>query len=161
MPWICYSCGAKNPNSAGQCRKCGGTQAAPRKFYVHWVFGAAVFFFLFYIGSVYMGAWWTAATADGGDMSHAPLLQWVAAMFFYFICGGVVGFASDGKTIIEAGLGSLVGQAAAVFFLVYKVGIPVSGLALGAGLVIGCGLGVLGAWLGEKLQDLYEHRRAV
>ncbi len=81
---------------------------------------------------------------------------WFIAFITFIVCGGIVGFVSDGKTIIEAGIGSIIGQLAGFAILVYGLDIAMSWTALIVGLVIGCALAIFGAWAGEKLQDARE-----
>ena len=74
MPWRCYTCGTKNPNSADTCKECGGNVAAPSKFYLHWVFGSAVFFFVVYMAGTFFGGTLlevAATPTDSEVMSHA------------------------------------------------------------------------------------------
>ena len=78
MGWSCYSCGTKNPNSADECQKCGGTVAAPSNFYIGWVFGGAIFFLVVYIAGTLAGGVLVDSmnvfvrvadsSADGGDV---------------------------------------------------------------------------------------------
>ena len=201
MAWTCYSCGTKNPNSADQCQKCGGTVAAPRSFYIIWIFGGAVFFFITYLAGVLAGGVLVeSVVAPEGDavlaevnaglgekvdpfgsldtvppdktaaakasliarakaeMSPAlrGVLQWLFPVLLFIISGAIVGFVSDGNTILEAGLGSMVGQAGAFLLLMYVFENDLGWLALGIGIVPGFGLGVLGAWLGEVFQERKE-----
>jgi len=201
MAWSCYSCNTKIPNSVDQCPKCGGTVAAPRSFYIQWVFGGAIFFFIAYLAGTLAGGTLVAfvATPDdavvleqvNADLKEGMstytsietvepdkvaaakavvllkaqeemsavlfgLLFWVLPVLLFVICGAIVGFISDGKTIIEAGIGSAIGQVGGVFLMIY---VTESAMPLGLlfiGLVPGFGLAVLGAWLGEIIQDRKE-----
>ncbi len=201
MAWKCYSCGTSNPNDADMCQKCGGTVAAPKSFYVVWIFGGAVFFFIVYLaGTLAGGTLVEAAVAPEAEeiiveanalkKDHDPeiksvdtlepealaaakasavskakesmssvlkgVLYWVLPVLLFILCGIIVGFISDGKTIIEAGLGSVVGQVGGfmLHMYVFKTGLP--WLALLVGIVPGFGLGFLGAWLGEIIQERKE-----
>lgn len=87
------------------------------------------------------------------------LVYWFLPTLLFIICGGIVGFISDGKTIWEAALGSIVGQGSGFALLRYVFDVELSWMALVVGLPIGFALAILGAWQGEKIQ---EHReRAV
>ena len=155
MAWTCYSCGTKNPKSADVCTSCGGTVAAPSSFYIHWIFGGAVFFFVFYMAGTLAGgvprrgggqpgrrdgagggqrgpedgsAPWdsidavdpdakTAARAVATEKAKAALspalkgvLYWILPVVLFVLCGIIVGFISDGKTVFEPGIGSVLGQ---------------------------------------------------
>lgn len=199
MPWICYSCGAKNPNSAEACVKCGNTTAAPASFYVHWVFGGAIFFVLFYLGGIFLGGTLVAfvaaptqasidaeakslgaspnqALVDPGILAKAKvvaadkaraamspvlrgLLYWSLVVVLFVLCGAIVGFVSDGKTIIEAALGSLLGQFGGFLIVTYAFKSGPGWVPGMVALLPGFGLAMLGAWLGEKYQDRAERAR--
>ncbi|MFO8071824.1 MAG: hypothetical protein R6V85_08110 [Polyangia bacterium] len=201
MAWTCYSCGTKNPNSADQCQSCGGTVAAPRSFYVHWIFGGAVFFFVTYLAGTLAGGTLVEFAVSPSDAAvlarvNADLekgmdpydnidtveaekkaaaraavvtkardalnpiinasLYWVLPALLFIICGIIVGFVSDGKTVLEAGFGSIVGQAGGFLLHHFVFGTGLPWLVLAIGIVPGFGLGVLGAWLGEIIQDRKE-----
>jgi hypothetical protein len=201
MAWTCYSCGTKNNNSADQCVKCGGTVAAPRSFYLQWVFGGAVFFLIFYLAGVLAGGVLVetmaapdspailtevnAHLADGAKpyasievvepekaagakatliaRSKAgmslPLrlsLNWLLPVLLFVICGIIVGFVSDGRTVLEAGFGSILGQAGGFAVVKYVIGVDLDLMVIAIGVVPGFGLAVLGAWLGEVLQERKE-----
>jgi hypothetical protein len=201
MAWSCYSCQTKIPNSVDQCPKCGGTVAAPRSFYLQWVFGGAIFFFITYLAGTLAGGTLVAFAATPDDavvleqvnasleqgastyksietvepdklaaakavvvlraqeqMSKVVygLLFWVLPALLFVICGIIVGFVSDGKTIIEAGLGSIIGQLGGIFLFSYITDSSLSWLVLAIGIAPGFGLAVLGAWLGEIIQDRKE-----
>jgi len=203
MGWACYSCGTKNPNSADQCQKCGGTVAAPSSFYVGWIFGGGIFFFVFYLAGTMAGGVLVEFAASPEDkdiiayandnmkegeskvekieqLGNEPerlaaakaaviqrnkagmssivqgLLYWILPVLLFIICGIIVGFVSDGRTVLEAGFGSLVGQGIGWVLHVYVFETGLSWIALVAGLVVGFGLGMLGAWLGEWIQERKE-----
>jgi hypothetical protein len=201
MAWTCYSCGTKNNNSADQCVKCGGTVAAPRSFYIQWVFGGAIFFFVTYLAGVLAGgvlveAWVSpepdavlaevnANLAEGVSAYKAidtvepdkiagakasliakskaalsPVLRisltWLLPALLFVICGIIVGFVSDGRTVLEAGFGSILGQAGGFAVVKYLIGTELDLLVIAVGVVPGFGLAVLGAWLGEIFQERKE-----
>ena len=201
MAWNCYSCGNKNPDSADSCAKCGGTVAAPRSFYVQWVFGGAIFFFITYLAGVLAGgvlveavvspedkavlAEVNAKLAEGAeacksletvepdkiagakasiiarDKAQMSLalrlaLSWLLPALMFVICGIIVGFVSDGRTVLEAGFGSILGQAGGCAVIKYLIDIDLDLLVLAIAVVPGFGLGVLGAWLGEWYQERKE-----
>ncbi|MCP4604104.1 MAG: hypothetical protein GY847_26875 [Proteobacteria bacterium] len=197
MSWTCYSCGTKNPNKADACENCGGNVAAPRSFYVHWIFGGAAFFFVTYLIGAFLGGTLVevkVAPTDAQVLATAKaqgvtaktmldlkpeeskaaksavvakakadtspivmnLIYWFLPFILFIVCGAVVGFVSDGKTIIEAGIGSVIGQIGGSLLLSYAFETDIGWITLIIGLVIGCGLAVLGAWLGEAFQDRRE-----
>ena len=199
MAWKCYSCGTDNSNKDAVCTKCGNTVAAPRRFYSNWIWGAALFFFIFYLAGTMAGGVIVEAVAAPNEATLLRLsnqlgmqdgktyknllqveperlaaaravgihynkkamspalklaLQWTLPVILFIICGLIVGFISDGYTIIEPGLGSIIGHAGAVALIIYGIESPVtSWLAYAVGVLPGAGLGILGAWIGEKIQD--------
>ncbi len=197
MSWTCYSCSHVNPNSADTCQECGGTVAAPRNFYIQWVFGGALFFLVTYILGTFVGATlieFMVAPAEPevlvqaqtmgvqaktmNDLQPAEvesaklalilsakqqmspflsgLVYWFLPTLLFVLCGAIVGFISDGKTIWEAALGSAIGQSAGFAILRYAFDAEISWLALAVGLPIGFALAILGAWQGEKIQERRE-----
>lgn len=203
MPWKCYSCETSNPNSADVCQKCGGTVAAPARFYGQWVLGGAVFFLIVYLAGVLAGGVliesyvrptdeallkeinatrniirqkepYTSIEAADNELTIAskavlitrgkaaiPIvvgigLQWIFPFLMFIICGMMVGFISDGKTIIEAGIASVLGQVGGFFIFKYGFSPQFGFVQLVAGLIIGFGLALLGAWVGEIIQERKE-----
>lgn len=103
----------------------------------------------------------TAAKAVAISQAKAKLppvvvgmVQWFFPAILFILCGLIVGFISDGYTIIEPGIGSIIGMFAsgALMIFVFKSE-AVSWVALGIAAVPGAGLGIFGAWLGEIIQD--------
>ncbi len=197
MPWKCYNCGTKNLNSEDACSNCGGNVAAPKSFYIHWVFGGAAFFLVVYIIGVFVGGTLVELAAapteadvlaaakaadpkveniktlkpEALDKAEAAALAktksemspifkqltfWFLPFILFMVCGVIVGFVSDGKTIIEAAIGSVIGQVGGFMILVYAFSQDMSYLALGIGVLPGFGLAMLGAFFGEILQDRKE-----
>jgi hypothetical protein len=202
MGWKCYSCGTENSNKEAMCTKCGNTVAAPSSFYVHWIFGAAMFFMVFYLAGTMAGGVLVeaisapqdedvlikgnqlrkegtsefksimemnfeeqaAARALAGQEAKSAmspvlrgLIQWTLPVILFILCGIIVGFVSDGVTIIEAAIGSALGQTLAVVLTLYVFKADsISWMAFGIGVLPGIGLGALGAWLGEIIQDRKE-----
>ncbi len=197
MPWKCYSCETKNPNSRDECKNCGGNVAAPRSFYIHWVFGGGIFFLVTYLVGIFVGgtlvevavapadaevfaiAKAKGATASSilelkpeelkaarkavvakGKAAMSPLVRnlllWFLPVILFVVCGAIVGFVSDGKTILEAGFGSVIGQVVGFLLLTYLFNAGGSWMAVIVGIVPGFGLAMLGAWAGEILQDRRE-----
>ena len=199
MAWSCYSCGTKNSNKEDTCSNCGGNVAAPRSFYVHWIFGGMIFFLVAYVVGAFVGGTLVevvvspdeaeilkmAKVEEGEEkpdttMKLKPevlkaakeaainkakknmspvlknLLRWFIPIILFFIFGALVGFVSDGKTIWEAAIGSILGQLGGFLLLHYVFGSSIGWLSLGVGIVPGFGLAMIGAWLGEAWQDARE-----
>lgn len=101
-----------------------------------------------------------AVVVEKGKAAMSPvlknLLYWVLPFLLFIVCGGIVGFISDGKTILEAAIGSLVGQVIGFLVLKYGLGNAIGLIPLVVGLIVGFGLAMLGAWLGENYQDRKE-----
>lgn len=197
MAWKCYSCGTKNPNRADTCSKCGGNVAAPKSFYIGWVFGGGVIFALFYLVGTFAGGVVVAAisapkdaavltelnaskkaedpvansltevkpeqvtaakavAAEKTKKAMSPVLRglitWVFPAVLFVLSGLLVGFMSDGRTIIEAGIGAAVGQIGGFLLHVYVFDSDFGWLSLIIGMAPGVGLAILGAWLGEVMQ---------
>jgi hypothetical protein len=198
MAWKCYSCGTKNPNRVDTCSKCGGNVAAPRSFYVSWVFGGGIIFALFYLIGTFAGGVVVASIAAPKDpaiivelnaskkpdepivkslMEVKPdqvtaaraiaaekakkamspvlrgLITWIFPALLFVLSGIIVGFMSDGRTVIEAGLGSVIGQIGGFLLHIYVFKTAdFNWLYLIVGMAPGVGIALFGAWLGEILQ---------
>jgi hypothetical protein len=76
----------------------------------------------------------------------------------WFVGGLVVGFVSPGKTIFEPAVASLLCAPPTILYLnvVTPTGLGPSALAYASGGVVGVGLGLFGARLGEAIQDLVQ-----
>jgi hypothetical protein len=79
-------------------------------------------------------------------------ITWVFPAVLFVLAGLLVGFMSDGKTIIEAGIGAALGQVGGFFLQMYAFHTDFGWLALAVAMVPGAALGVLGAWIGEIMQ---------
>jgi hypothetical protein len=88
------------------------------------------------------------------------VLYWFLPFILFFIGGAVMGFMSDGKTIVEAGIGQAIGQIGGFLIHNYVFDSGISWIALIIGLVVGAVLAVVGAWVGEILQDRRERATA-
>jgi hypothetical protein len=197
MAWTCYSCGTKNPNSAAECQKCGGTVAAPRSFYIQWIFGGALFFVIFYLVGTFIGGIlveFAAAPSEADILAAAQaagvksksvdtlepeqlskaktaainrakegmsgvvkgVLYWFLPGLLFLICGVIVGFVSDGRTVLEAAIGSVVGQVLGFVLMRFMFQHSIGWIALAACLVLGFFFAGAGAYLGEAIQEKRE-----
>ncbi len=84
------------------------------------------------------------------------VLYWCFPVVLFVLCGIIVGFISDGKTILEPGIGSILGQAGGVALHMYVFDSDLTWMVMAIGVVPGFGLAALGAWLGEIIQDRRE-----
>lgn len=150
MTWTCYSCNAVNRDADATCIQCGGTVAAPKKFYFQWLLLGALFFMLTFLLGSYVGG--ILMSLSGSPVYQNIVLRILPAILFV-VCGMLVGFASEGITILEAGLGAILGQGIAVAVFVYVVDAsPIGWRDFFFGALPGALLAILGAWLGEKFQ---------
>jgi hypothetical protein len=87
----------------------------------------------------------------------AGLLKWIFPVLLFILSGIIVGFVSAGKTIIEPGIGSVLGQAAGAAIMIYLFKTEaINWTTVAIGILPGAGFGILGAWLGELIQDKKE-----
>ena len=80
------------------------------------------------------------------------MIYWFLTVILVFFGGGIAGFVSDGRIIIEVGIGSalglLTGYGIERFALDRDVGTTVIGIIVAIGILVA----LLGAWVGETLQ---------
>jgi hypothetical protein len=97
-----------------------------------------------------------AVALDKAKNAMSPVLRafitWIFPAILFILSGALVGFMSDGKTIIEAGIGAAIGQVGGFLLHVYVFHTGFSWLALAIGIVPGAALAILGAWIGEIMQ---------
>jgi hypothetical protein len=84
------------------------------------------------------------------------VLFWITPFLLFVAIGTVVGFSTAGRTIIEAALGSAIGQSVAFVFLRFLNDVYISYIELGIGLAVGFFLAGAGAWVGEAIQEKRE-----
>ena len=150
MSWTCYSCQTINSDKEATCIKCGGTVAAQKKFYLHWVFIGALFFMITFILGTYLGG--VLMALSDSAIYQATILRLLPAILFV-VCGIIIGFASEAITILEAGLAAILGQGIAVGIFIYLIGeSPIGWMDFLIGAIPGALLATLGAWIGEKIQ---------
>lgn len=161
---VCPGCGRRVPVELPRCPACGGAldrsgmslpdasndpelaklrRTQQQGFSWRWVMVSLVIFLIVQIGPLWL------LRLDG----------WVGvglSVAIWFVGGLVVGFLSPGKTIFEPALAAFGTAVPTMVWLhfVTPVGLGPSGLAYVAAGVAGVGLGLLGARLGETIQDL-------
>ena len=84
------------------------------------------------------------------------VLQWFIVLLMFPIAGAIIGYISEGRTIIEAAFASLVGQVLGFLLMKYAYGLNASFIELGVGVVVGFGLSAAGAYVGEAVQEKRE-----
>jgi hypothetical protein len=96
----------------------------------------------------------TAAERAKSHMSEgtAHMIYWFITIILIFFCGGIIGFVSLGRTIIEVGIGSALGQLAGYGVERFILGRDVGTTAIGVVVAIGILVALGGAWVGEVLQ---------
>jgi len=114
-----------------------------KSFSIGWVFGGAVIMFV-------MNLFASLLISLTGLIYSLPIA--VGTPCLCFLLGGfIVGRASAGRTILEAGLGGGIAAAATIALIAVRVhGVTPMGIALGSILPFVCAL--LGGLVGEKLQ---------
>jgi hypothetical protein len=119
--------------------------AKDKKFSVGWVLGGTILMFVTnLLGGLLAGV-----------LGVRSLLVVTGIAVVCFAFGGfIIGWKSEGRTIIEAGLAALLATAitVAIQSMIMHQRIPLEPIALGIGLGIPFAAGLLGGWLGEKVQ---------
>jgi hypothetical protein len=116
-----------------------------RSFSVGWVFGGAV---LMIIANLLGGL-------IAGVLGVRSLAAVVAISVASFVGGGfIIGWKSEGRTILEAGLAAAVATAASIVYRTMFQHVPF--MLAPMALIIGCAIpfasGILGGWIGEMVQ---------
>lgn len=152
---VCHACGVVHVPGERFCRKCGQRS---RAFSIVWtVSGAFLMIALAGLALIVLYRGWAAAGAAPTslhELDSRGKLALAASFAAAFLLGGItVGRASEGRTILEAGiaatiaLGMIVGYAALRRFDLTELRLPII-IALPAAFV----LALAGAWLGERWQ---------
>jgi hypothetical protein len=84
------------------------------------------------------------------------VLFWFFPLLLFPVCGMAVGFVSKGRTVIEAALASLVGQAIGFAVGRFMFHLDIGWLELIVGLVVGFSIAGAGAYVGEAVQEKRE-----
>jgi hypothetical protein len=96
----------------------------------------------------------TAVDRTKSSMSEgtAHLIYWFLTIILIFFCGGIVGFVSNGRTILEVGIGAALGLLTGYGVERFALDRDVGTTAIGIIVAIGVSVALLGAWIGEVLQ---------
>ncbi len=86
---------------------------------------------------------------------HSVLLWFIPFLAFPF-CGVMVGFISEGRTIIEAALASVVGQGVGFVVMRFMYNVDIHFAELVVGVVLGFVLAGAGSYVGEAVQEKRE-----
>ncbi len=84
------------------------------------------------------------------------VLFWFLPLLIIPLGGLVVGFVSEGRTVIEAAIGSIIGQAIGFTVMRFGYGLDLSWIELAIGLVLGFFIAGAGAYVGEAVQEKRE-----
>jgi hypothetical protein len=114
-----------------------------RSFSVGWMLGGTAIMFLTNVGG---------GVLAGVLGIHSPLVLVAIAVGCFAAGGFVVGWKSEGRTIIEAGLAAAIATALAYAYRVMFAGALSSPVALLVGAGPPFAAGLLGGWLGELVQ---------
>jgi cation transport ATPase len=84
------------------------------------------------------------------------ILYWVIPFFLFPLFGAIIGFSTAGRTIIEAAIGSAIGQGLGFVFIRFGTNTAISYLELGIGVVVAFAIVAAGAYVGEAVQEKKE-----
>ncbi len=84
------------------------------------------------------------------------ILYWIVPFLMFPLFGLILGYTTTGRTVIEAALGSIVGQGAGFAILKFGNGEPLTYLVLGIGVAVAFVVVMLGETIGETFQEKKE-----
>jgi hypothetical protein len=84
------------------------------------------------------------------------VLFWFLPLLIIPLGALVVGFVSEGRTVIEAAIGSVVGQVIGFLGMRFGYGLDIHWIELAVGLVVGFLVAGAGAYIGEAVQEKRE-----
>ncbi len=84
------------------------------------------------------------------------VLFWFFPLILFPVIGAAVGFISQGRTVLEAAIGSVVGQVIGFLGMRFMYKVMIHPIELGAGLVVGFLVVAAGAYVGEAIQEKRE-----
>jgi hypothetical protein len=84
------------------------------------------------------------------------ILFWFLPLLIMPLGGLVVGFVSEGRTVTEAAIGSLFGQAIGFVVMRFGYGMDIHWVELAVGLLVGFFVAGAGAYIGEAVQEKRE-----
>lgn len=84
------------------------------------------------------------------------ILQWFIVLLMFPVAGAIIGYISEGRTIIEASFACTIGQVLGFLLMKYAYGLDATFIELGVGVVLGFGLSAAGAYVGEAVQEKRE-----
>jgi len=84
------------------------------------------------------------------------ILFWFLPLLIFPLGGLVVGFVSEGRTVVEAAVGSLLGQILGFAAMRFGYGMDIHFVELAIGLVVGFFAAAAGAYVGEAVQEKRE-----
>jgi hypothetical protein len=84
------------------------------------------------------------------------VLFWFLPLLIIPLGGLVVGFVSEGRTVIEAVIGSVIGQGLGFAVMRFGYSLDINWIELAVGLVVGFFVAAAGAYVGEAVQEKRE-----
>ncbi|HUT78728.1 MAG TPA: Ran-binding zinc finger domain-containing protein [Polyangia bacterium] len=84
------------------------------------------------------------------------VLFWFLTLLIIPLGALVVGFVSEGRTVVEAAVGSLFGQGIGFVVMRFGYGMDIHWIELAVGLVVGFFIAAAGAYVGEAVQEKRE-----
>ncbi|MBW2277449.1 MAG: hypothetical protein JRF63_08155 [Deltaproteobacteria bacterium] len=84
------------------------------------------------------------------------ILFWIIPLIIFPVAGAIVGFVSEGRTVVEAALASAIGQPIGFVVMRFGYGAEIHWLAVVIGIVVGFFVAGVGAYIGEAVQEKRE-----
>lgn len=84
------------------------------------------------------------------------ILFWIVPLIIFPVAGAIVGFVSEGRTVIEAALASVIGQPIGFVVMRFGYGAEIHWLAVIIGIIVGFVVAGIGAYVGEAVQEKRE-----
>jgi hypothetical protein len=92
--------------------------------------------------------------------SMSPVLRavlfWFIPLVIFPVAGAIVGFVSEGRTVVEAAIASVIGQPIGFVVMRFGYGAEIHWLEVVIGVVIGFFVSGVGAYIGEAVQEKRE-----
>jgi len=89
------------------------------------------------------------------------ILFWIIPLIIFPVAGAIVGFVSEGRTVVEAALASVIGQPLGFVVMRFGYGAEIHWLAVIIGIVVGFFVAGIGAYIGEAVQEKREREALV
>lgn len=84
------------------------------------------------------------------------ILFWIIPLIIFPVAGAIVGFVSEGRTVVEAALASVIGQPIGFVVMRFGYGADIHWIAVLVGIAVGFVVAGIGAYIGEAVQEKRE-----